>query len=670
MSLNQYDVDNVEDHSVGKMRFWVEPGGERPYVVDLSEFDRGGRLADQSAMGQKHWGGDFIGRPKFAREIADYYRLVQPNSISSRAIRTALRSLFRFLDVIEEGSQVQSVCDLRDAHGPMLKRHFGYEVKNVSTYKTIKTTIDRMRDLNGARPLFWPARNVERLKIQEDVDVRGARRLYNALKAEGRCIKQMFAEGSRLSAQGEDPRGSKAQEGFSPAAWHVRANHAWLIHEVTQTRLCSKTELYAVGCMGLNKANDPATQLFDGPEYLAPGMTERGRQGIVGKLRWFHPSYHDTAIFLWLFLLGTGWNLTTALSLDVSENSTWVQDHPHKQEFKILHGFKSRSDRHVFTLSLKKPEWHPYQIVRFMIDRTGPLRATLRHRLAEAEKRYMAEPTPAVRAEIEHLRTASRSPWLYHVVNKIGEVNAFSNHDSAKLNDIARIVAEAGGLLGEHPSLATFGTSIARDAWIGYAYAKSGHAVIFAELAAQHADARQLKHYLNRLRFRAYSEKMVRLVQNGAFEEIRERRPLDPTRLHLLVREGRITPEQERRLIDLRQRTRLGMGCLEPRNPPREVAPDHREGAICRIQRCTGCPHGVVMADSLPALTRARAELLHIRREIPLAAWSGSSFDDELQSIEATLESFNPAAVSAHTDAWTAKLRSGEIIAHETYPSY
>jgi hypothetical protein len=69
---------------------------------------------------------------------------------------------------------------------------------------------------------------------------------------------------------------------------------------------------------------------------------------MVGKLRLFHPSHHDTGIFLWLFLIGTGWNLSTALAIDVSEETRWVDDHPHGTNFKVLHAFKDRAVRHQF----------------------------------------------------------------------------------------------------------------------------------------------------------------------------------------------------------------------------------------------------------------------------------------------------------------------------------
>lgn len=658
----------VVRHPALDLRFWVTPEDEPPYEVDLTEFAKGGRREDHTRARRMLWAGDFAGRPVLAKQLATYYRIVKPRAATSSSVRAAIRSFFRFLDTGADCA-VDDICDLTDGHGPALKQWLASGGLGHNTYNRVKTVVDRIRSLEGAPTLFWPARDRDAQALQDDVDLLGMRRLFNAFKHEGRSIKRMFAEGERLASVGEDPRGASFGQGYETSAWHRRENHAWLVAHLTREYLITKATFYDARARGLNKANEES-QKHDGPSYLAPGMTERGSQGIVGKLRWFHPSYHDTAVFLWLFMLGTGWNLSTALGIDVTADETWFEDHPHKPEFKVMHAFKGRSQKHVFTLSLERPEWHPFNVVRFMVERTAPMRETLRRRLAEAEASYANSASHAGEAEIERLRAAIRSPWLYHIVNKVGEVNALGNKDSASLNDVARLAAERGCLLEAHPSLSQMATSTARDAWIGYAYAKTGHNVLLAQLAAQHANASTLRHYLKRRRYRTHSEKVVRLVQNAAFTEIEARRPLDPTRLRIMVRNGAITPEQERRLLDHRQRTRLGMGCLDPTAPPRDVAPEHRPGTLCRVQRCTGCVHGVVFAESLPPLARARAELMHLQRQVPFAAWAGSSFEIEMQSIEATLDGFEQSAVERETQAWLAKLRSGEVIAHDTYPSY
>ncbi len=474
-------------------------------------------------------------------------------------------------------------------------------------------------------------------------------------------IQSMFREGRALADAGEDPRNSTAG-----LPWSKQRNHAHLVQLLTTERIPNKSGFIDAGCKGLH--GDIGQGLCSGPCYIAPGMTERGTQGIVGKLRWFHPSFHDTAIFLWLFLIGTGWNLATSLAIDVTDEALWLENHPLDAGTVVLHAFKERADRHVFALSLRKPTWHPYMVLRTIIERTAVMRATVRERLAAARAEYQRHPSDANSAEVTRLAAIACSPWLYHVVNKVGEIGAIQNWASQNLNEIARVVVERHGLAKQHPFLAKMVTTDARDAWIGHAYAVSGHNALIARMAAQHGGGlRTLRHYLRRRRYRAQSEVAIKRVQSAVFDEIACGIGLDPTRIRLLVERGKITPEQERRLLDKRQRTRVGMGCLDPWHPPRKVAPDHVGGEVCRVQRCTGCEHGVVFADSLISLARAQAELIHLKRTIPLTSWLGSSFEEEEHSIALTLEHFDKTLVDSERDAWAELLSNGDVIPHDTY---
>jgi hypothetical protein len=655
-----------------RLQFWIAPGNGPPYQVDLSEFAEGRKREDIPAKSRKMWARDFSGRGVIAYEFAEMLRLTRPPEQSCTSTRWAMRAFFRFLDEEQNsrGRNVSSVADVTDGDGPAFREWCRSSSTGNGAYRDLKTAIQRMRDLRSLRPLFWPTRIASTPTLQATVDERGMCRLFNSFKGEGREIKKMFREGAALADAGEDPRGGQFGKLYARGAWERPENHAWLVRELTRDRLLNRGELMRSGGQGLIKANNPTSQQHGGPTYLVPGMTERGREGMVGKLRWFHPSYDDTGIFLWLFLIGTGWNLSTALAIDLSEEALWVDDHPQKPDFKVLHAFKERADRHQFTVSMTAPEWHPYQIIRFMAECTKVLRRTVQHRLNELRRKHEDRPEPATALRMGELEAALRSPWLYHVVNKTGEVGAFHHSDSAHLNELARAVADKHQLFYLHPSLAQVTTAIARDAWIGYAYVKSGYHVLMTKLASQHTTARTLKHYLNRRRYREHSEGQIRKWQNAAFAEIADGRPIDPARLWLLVQNGTITPEQERRLLDVRRRTRLGMGCIDPTHPPREVAPHHAEGALCRVQRCTGCRHGVVFEESLEPLARAHAELQYIQQQIPLTSWIGSSFEDELVSIERTLQNFEKAEVESKTNIWLDRLRTGEVIPHDTYPSY
>lgn len=648
------------------LKFWISPSDNTPHEVDLTEFWIGRTVDHVDPRAKKIWGGDYVGRPEFALELRDFIVSERPRKDNIRSVLTSARNLFRFIDTLSSSRKLFSSNDFLDSDGIELQTWLSEDETSGSEYGRIKWLVDGLRQQAGHSVLFWPARLRARIIHKEDIDELGMKRLFLAFKKEGMEVKRMFREGESLAQIGQDPRGEARISGS--AYWERRANHAWLIDKLTSNVLPYKEQFLELGGGGLNRANNPQTQKHYGPTYIAPGMTSRGSEGIVGKLRWFHPSYHDTAVYLWMFLLGTGWNLATALAVDFTNE--WSEPHPQKELFQVVHAYKRRSERHQFALSMEKPEWHPYRILSFMKERTRALRQTVELRLQSEVVAAGACPLPHQAAEIERLRTISRSPWLYHVVNKIGEVNCFSNSDSARLNQISRIVAERHGLDKKHPSLVAMTTSEARDAWIGYAYASTNSNVLIARLAAQHADYRTLKHYLRRRRYRAQSEKTIRIVQNAIFDEIAERGILDPARLRILVQKGKITLEQEKRLLDHRKRTRLGMGCLDPIRPPSVVAPNHVEGSLCRVQRCTGCAHGVVFAESLGPLARSRAELIYLKRTLPLLAWTGSSLEDEERSVEATLSLFDADEVGAIVDAWLEKLFSGEVQPHDTYPVY
>ncbi|MER8911441.1 hypothetical protein NKH99_27895 [Mesorhizobium sp. M0854] len=650
------------------LQFWVQAHDGSLYQLDLTEFAEGRKREDVRPQLQARWPGDFQGRLGFALGLAEVFRALCPPASSEATFRSSCRQLLRFLDNVDPDQTVQSFEDLKDSHGIGLTRWTEAKGLTGSVYKQIKGLVDAARAASGSTPLFWPARDRDPIAHNDDINLKAFQRLYTAVKKEAMSIKAMFQEGERLANEGRDPRGAQSKGGS--AEWEQRENHAWLIRELTRDTLPSKEAFYAVGAQGLNKANNAQTQKHYGPEYLAPGMTERAREGIVGKLRWFHPSYQDTAIFFWLFLLGTGWNLATAVGIDISDEENWYESHPQKPEFCVIHSFKGRADKHVFIPCLRKPEWHPYRIIEFMIERTAPLRRTVIQRLVEARAKYQVDATPETAAEVARLESMSRSPWLFHVVNKVGEVGYLHSDDSSHLNAIGRLVAEKHGLVAEYPTLAALVTGEARDAWIGHSYITSGNNILIARLAGQHEDYRSLVHYLRRRRYRAQSEGLVRAFQDATFAEIESGRVLDATRIRLKLERGEITPEQERRLLDLRQRTRLGMGCLSPDSPPRDVSPDHVPGTICRVQRCTGCINGIVFEESLDPLARARAELIYIQRTIPLTAWSGSSFEEEAASLDATLADFDAVAVEEATQRWLNKVLSGEIQVHDTFPIY
>jgi hypothetical protein len=627
--------------------------GEPSYEVDLSEFAIGGR---EETVGKiTAWGGDYTGRPQFAKEIAAMLVEEGPSENACDGIRYALRGFFRYLDWKERrvrNGRTENVGQVTDAIGLELRQWLG---GNRASYKVIKSALNATRRMVGCRPLYWPNRHADKESFREPPSEESMRRLYHALKHQGRAVKGMFKEGERLAAAGSDPRRKRG-------GWSSPADRAFFTKLLLEDGVPDRARLAREG--GWKMLSGP------GPTYLAPGMDERYRGGISAALRWFVPSRHDTAVFFWLFLLGTGWNPSTACGIDVLDPDGWHQPHPQSDTFAVIHAWKARADRHQFAISMTRPEWHPYRVLAYIIERTAPLRRDVLALLDQKRRQAAENPELDLDREIADLEKLSRTPWLFASLGKVGTVSGFVGNNDSGLVDLVRAVIEDAGLDEDHPSLAAITTKDARLAWIGRVYVHSGYHQLLTKLAGNHGSLRTTRHYVRSMRYRAYSERQVRKLQDAVFSEIGSGRVVDPTRLRLLVSNGDITPEQEKRLADYRQRTSLGMGCLNPFEPPKHVDPDHRDGELCRVQRCTGCRHGIVFPDSMPALARRLAELMHLRRTMPMAAWEASSLADEHESIEQTLSQFAVADVEAEVETWMNKLNSGEISGHGTYPSY
>ncbi len=669
MTTNTNNNDNIDyvisTARLSHLKFFINSQITLPYMVELDDIAVGKQKKDLAPVHRKFWRGDYSGRPLLAFEWAAYIKTNNHARTTYVGIKSAARTLSRCLDDIDPDHKIRSVKDMSDILGYLLGDWLderGYGSKE--PYKWICSFVASIRSKRRCKPLLWPSRSSAEPSQIDPVETVAAQSLYRTLKDEAEQIKKMFAKGEQLAARGFDPRGKKGKAGT--AGWQYRENHAFLMRELTRDHVLSRHEFFGARACRLGDSGNVDYPEDGGPEYLAPGMPNLGAKGGFGrKLRWFHPAKEDTAIFLLLFMIGTGWNLSTALAIDIDD---FVDDHPSDPRLKVIHSFKARADRHQFTISLAKPEWHPYRILTMMIERTKQLRCTVQLHLADAESRFEKRPSHELEIEIAVLKQRLKSPWLYHTLGKTGDVKAFEPVDSFPLNEVLRATIIRHGLEKRHPKLMNFTTADARDAWIGYAYRASGYNILIAWLASQHANLKSLKHYLLQRRFKLESEQKVRQLQDALFEQIKKREVVDPTKLRILLQEGEITEQQELRLKDLRHRTRLGMGCLDPFHPPRNIDPDHSSTELCVVQRCIGCLHGVVFAESLEPLARNHAELLYLQRTMPLPAWLGSSFPEEEEAIRLTLEQFDQQQVENIRNNHLEDLKTRKIAPHAIHP--
>ncbi|MGO7586640.1 hypothetical protein ACC665_29385 [Rhizobium ruizarguesonis] len=595
--------------------------------------------------------------PLLAAEFQELMSELSYDVLTHRTSMAVWRELHRFLQERPDLPKVRCIADLNELHGKAFKHWLYDRGLAQNTYRRLKLIVDAYFLRKFGRPSAFPARDKDHRKDIPEPDLRGLQRLTLVLRHEARMQKAMCLEGEALADAGSDPRGVTG-------AWSHEANQAWLVRHLAGNVLLDRHQLQK---QNGNKLYD---QSVGGPTYLSPTQSPQAAAGYVGKLRWFHPAKADTATFLWLFMLHTGFNLASALDIDVSDaGPAWWQPSLQHGDHCVIAVFKERAGKWVFRPSKMKPEYHAFGIMNYMIERTSGLRATAMVRLEELEEHNRKHPTNTVAAEIGYLRKAVKSPWLYHSLGRAGKVEIFESSDSGFLNSFVRDVAKSHGLLDDHPYLATLVTTQSRDGMINFTHKRTGEAHLTA-LAAQHPDTSSLRYYLARSADRKRNFKTVNDLIGYVINDVREREIFDPTRIKIIRMRGEITAEQEARLTDLRQRTRLGMGCRNPLAPPKTIAPHHVAGEVCREQRCTGCEHGVVFPESVMPLAYTLADLHFEKRNYPLASWKGSSLEDEEKSIRETLSLFDPQLVRQHYQQRMDELLSGNVRSFHVYPSY
>lgn len=371
-----------------------------------------------------------------------------------------------------------------------------------------------------------------------------------------------------------------------------------------------------------------------------------------------YPSRRQTAYMLYLFLCKTGWNLETALDIDVED---YWRPHPTNPSFAIIYATKERAKgEYQRAASEIKPRMSAYNLLSALIARTKPLREMLRAELCELEKQEEDKQSEEqVKRRMNELRRCIRSPWLHVVIKEEKPISALTNKFVYEAEQrLSTLIAEMNAQgnqkskINENLKIGDF-----RDAYISVQYRRSNYSWIVAHLAAGHKDMRSLVTYLRKRQWKAQGEQAVREFTEALWGEIRITNAVDPAILHVLVRQQKITEQQRLRWTAHKDRTRVGVGCKDFKNPPKLLAPEHQTGEGCRVQRCSLCSNAVIFNDSLDPLARRLAQLLSIKERIPLATWHDSSWPLESDTTERILfENWDKSLVQNRILYWKSEI--------------
>lgn len=658
-SVTTFDVVSPEVSFLVETHHPTKPG-----VLDFEEFAVGS--PDRPGKGRAAFVG-FRGRPQLTNALLSEIqaRFELATILTLRTVVSALRSFWRFLDSVESFAPVNELGDLQELHGTLWVR----AGCDPLAYAVVKGLVADARMERNQLPVLWPPMP-ERTQCHVDVpDPKHVRDIYHELKFRVRALFRRWEDSDALAAEGVSQRGnmgSRTKSRLMPPDIHATFRDSLATLGKGVAHPIEIRELLGYGGTGHQFPSNWGELSSSGALYST-----------------LYPRRSDIQDCFLLFLCKSGWNPQVALDIDLSD-SGWVMPHPITPGRVVISSKKSRGETMQQAVSGTRSEVDIFPMLQKLIARTEPLRRDLERELAHLIS--VRGDGDQFNQRVVDLQRMIRSPWLAFDNGSVGEVlcldilnyNATPKSDpylrvlirqvNAKNEERGRAgagVQEPGGPVPE-----TMQSTDLRDAFIANGIVASGFNWLVGRILAGHASAESIRAYIRKRQYRAHSEKQVRKLQNALWSEIENYQIVDGAMLNLMVRNGTVTDEQRQRWLSGKGLTRMGMGCLDPCNPPKELDPGHPSGSVCRVQRCILCHLGVVLEQSLGPLTRRQAELEFLRGVMPIAAWLESSFGDELERLIGTLAKFPADQVASNVFEWREKIESGQLKVENWEGSY
>ncbi len=623
------------------LSFWTAHP-TKPDLIDLGEFATGRTKADVKTTVQHMWAGDYKGRPELIADLLPVIKQTWPLVAAvtiRRSLLPSLRVWWRVLDEAERTgptqhmavARVAKVEDLHELHYRISKKLKVSTANHLAFVRLVNLRLEQKKQST----LYWPSPEYHR----KDSDVPT---FWEMEKIRHRLKHGWFAALDRW----------RDADKYQPdlLSWRNDPSDKWRDHgHAVYRAVVAQTGNPLPGQKEIGEALDYSRAYWMPPLHV----TQFG----------LYPSSDDARHAFHLCLLYSGWNVQTLLELDIT--GRFIEEHPTNPEYHLLYGFKNRGGTEHFCVGRSKRSDSPGTILKTLVERTKPLRAALEKELAEVETALLKDETDTASAlrKVELLHCL-KSPWL--CVNargqSIGRLTSNNVNAEDKIPFLRRVIQEINA---SQPADRQVRSSITpsdfRDAYIGFAYEFSNYSVLTAQVAATHKRAGTTQTYLGHKAWRAHSAKRVREFSTTLWQEIKIHRAVDPAVLRSTMENGEVSADERRRLDTFRKnRTRVGVGCKDRMNPPATIAPEHVDRSACRVQRCTLCPtHAIVYDDSYDHLARRKAELEDIREKVPVPVWGESSFPQELENTEATLQQFDASLVLDRLNHWRSEIKSG-----------
>lgn len=627
---------------------------DKPCFVDLTEFELGNQ---QTLKKGARLGGSFTGRPLLIYELAPALR-DQMNPLAEKSVEqylVALRTWWRLFDALESKEfarpRLESTVQLDELHRQCALDKSMRRTEFSSFLLIANTT----RAALGFKPLHW--QRPEERAVNRHLPPTWQTDLVR------RTLKhRWFATLDRwdLAAQLRSQDASLDQQ-MPPV---TDPEHLRLLRNYNRFDAVAKATGHPRPGLDALLMGIPKTMFY------------RGGFSVVDMLRGRYPDGYDIRAAFHLCLATTGWNAAVLLSLDVSE--PFIELHPKDRSRYILRGRKARAGgAEQVTEGLFKTQGSAGAVLQTLIARTAPLRDQLHRELQAARARLAelggqlseSEEQKPLRRRIMSLEQATRSPWLFASqvafgIQWLDDFNfskSFEKHTSSYIGDL---VANLNKHQPDDRQLSPLTASDLRDAYAVNAYHASGGSILHVMKALGHRSPRTTQRYLHNTLLKEEHRKLFGTFSTALWQEMASNGRVDPTILAKLSRDGEATREQRERLGGYRSimLSRIGVGCKDPLNPPRHIAPDFiPDGkAMCHVQRCTLCvEHAIIFPESLPGLCKRLAELRHLRPQMSVGAFQSSSFLEEMDNTEIALQAFNAAEVARNVSQWADRIAKG-----------
>lgn len=629
-------------------------------VVDLNVFRTG-----ESTRSRKggSWAGPFTGRPELIAQLAPAI-LDQLSPLAEKSVNHFLFSLrawwrvFHEVDTSAAGAfpALTSVAQLTDVHRQVALDR-GMRSNEFNSFLSLANTT---RKALGLKPLYW--------QPPED-------------KAPNRHLPPQW--------QTDIVRRELKHRWFSvidrwSLADDLRKHHAPLVDRdaapeahLEQLRLLRNYERFDAV---MAEAGTLLPQLDSFTENVSRSTLYRDGFNLGDMICGSYPDGNDIRAAFHLCLATTGWNPAVLLSLDATQ--AFIEQHPKDPGRYILRGTKARAkDTEQLNEGLFKSQGSAGVVIQTLMARTTLLRESLntdlhlcRTQFAQmTSMTHTAADMVAMRTRITALEQGVRSPWLFVSSKGTAEIKWLTDENFARGSD--RTKRKATTFLDEFitainlkqpkdKQLSRLRASDLRDAYAAYQYHASGGSILYVMKALGHRSVRSAKGYLDNTLLKEEHRKLFGTFSDALWSEMEAHGRVDPTILAQRSRYGGISSEQRERLHNYRtmMRSRIGVACADPMNPPRHIDPDFKPDgkAKCHVQRCTLClENAVLLPESLPGLCKRLAELRSLRSQMSMAAFQESSFPEETDNTELALLAFDAEESKRLLEEWEGRIASG-----------